>query len=165
MTPKDPLFTTSAFSAAAELEGAISSAVEVAAEYETMIHGPAEIGGGKLLLIWPPPQGPSFVSVRARLISDEVVRVGVTAQALEIQGLDMGERICATLEARLGTLGPGVLPPPRIGEYDREATRLLEAEIQGFLEAMAVEPAAWGQLATSIFERELQLQHLTELRA
>jgi hypothetical protein len=116
------LWRRDAFAAAADIDEVMSSAIDVAAEMSAKTYGPSEVGGGRLLTMWPPDQTPTFVSVTAR-------------------------------------------PAPREIEYDREATRRLEAEIQGPLEDMASDAISWGHASSSIYERESRLQHLTGLGA
>jgi hypothetical protein len=147
------------------MDEAMSSALGVAAELAAKTYGPSEVGGGRLLTMWPPGQVPAFVSVTARPISARTVWVGVAAQGLAVSSLDIADRVRATLESRLGALGPEVRPSPRELQYDREATRRLEAEIQQLLEGMATDSMSWGHTSSVIYEREMLLQHLTGLGA
>lgn len=165
MTVVEPLFHTAAFAAPTEVEWVIPSATEVAAELGAQIHEPAEVGGGRLLSIWPPIESPTFVSISARPIPAGATWVRVSAQGFDLTTLDVADVIADALKARLGELGPDVLPPPRPREYDRSATRLLEGEIQQLLEAMATDSSNRAGLAQAVFERELLLQHLTDLGA
>ena len=163
MSPPGPLFRMNAFTARTEVYQAITCAAEVAAELTARAYGPAEVGGGELLCLWPPVEAPGFVSVSARPISPDTAWVRVTGQGLGIETLDTADQIAVMLESRLGTLGPDVLPLPRDHDYDREATRLLEGEIQRLLEELADDPPAWEYLSRAIYERELLLQDLTGL--
>lgn len=163
MSPLGPLFHMNTFMARTDVYPAITCAAEVAAELNARAYGPAEVGGGELLFLWPPAKVPGFVSVTARPISPGTAWVGVTGQGLDIETLDAADQIAVMLESRLGTLGPDVLPPARDHDYDREATRLLEGEIQQLLEELAADPAAWEHLSRAIYERELLLQDLTGL--
>ena len=161
----EPLFHTTAFAAPVETHLVISSAADIAAEMGARTCGPAEVGGGRLLSIWPPAESPTFVSVGARSISSGIAWVHASSQGLDLHVLDVADVIAAALKSRLGELGPDVRPPARSNEYDRSATRLLEGEIQQLLEAMAVDPSSEAGLSEAIFERELLLQHLTSLGA
>lgn len=161
----EPLFHMAAFAAPVETDLVIYSAAEVAAEMGARTYGPAEVGGGRLVSIWPPAEGPTFVSVSARSISSGIAWVLASSQGLDLDALDVADVIAAALKSRLGELGPGIRPPARSNEYDRSATRLLEGEIQQLLEAMAVDPSSEAGLSEAIFERELLLQHLTSLGA
>lgn len=163
MSPLGPLFGMNAFMARTEAYAAITCAVEIAAELTASAYGPAEVGGGELLCLWPPAEAPGFVSVSARPISPGTAWVRVTGQGLGTETLDTADQIAMMLESRLGTLGPDALPPPRDHDYDREASRLLEGEIQRLLEESAADPSAWEHLSRAIFERELLLQDLTGL--
>jgi|GEM_PF-3264513 len=157
------LWRHDAFAAAADMDEVMSSALDVAAEMNAKTYGPSEVGGGRLLTIWPPGQAPTFVSLTATQVSTETVWVGVSAQSLASPSLDIANEVQAALESRLGKLGAEVRPAPREIDYDREATRRLEAEIQELLEAMASGASSWDHAASSIYERELLLQHLTGL--
>lgn len=41
----------------------MSAAAEIATELEARTHPPAEVGGGRLLSIWPSDEVPTFVSI------------------------------------------------------------------------------------------------------
>jgi hypothetical protein len=159
------LWRRDAFAAAADIDEVMSSAIDVAAEMSAKTYGPSEVGGGRLLTMWPPDQTPTFVSVTARPVSSETVWIAVSAQSLAVPSLDVADEVQAALESRLGKLGPEARAAPREIEYDREATRRLEAEIQGLLEDMASDAISWGHASSSIYERESRLQHLTGLGA
>lgn len=161
--PGQPLFSGSALAVAADMQGAMSAAAEIANQLHARAYGPAEAGGGCLLFIWLPDDAPTFLSVSARPISSGTVWISVSAQSLAASSLDAVERVTADLRAKLGDLGPGVRPPLREVDYDRGAGRRLEAEQQELLEAVAANPAWWESLSHSIYERELLLQDLTEL--
>jgi hypothetical protein len=165
MAVVEPLFHMETFAAPTEADLVIHAVAEVAAELGAQTHGPAEVGGGRLLSIWPPIESPTFASVSARPIPAGAAWVRVSAQGLDLVALDVADVIATALKSRLGELGPGVLPPPRSREYDRSATRLLEGEIQQLLEAMATDSSSRAGLSEAIFERELLLQHLTDLGA
>jgi hypothetical protein len=165
MAAIEPLFHMAAFAAPTEVDRVISSAAEVADELGAQTYGPAEVGGGKLLSIWPPVESPTFVSVSTRPIPTGAAWVRASAQGLDLDALDVTDVIADALKSRLGELGSDVLPPPRSREYDRSATRRLEAEIQQLLEAMATDSSSRASLSETIFERELLLQYLTDLSA
>lgn len=165
MTVVEPLFHMATFAAPTEVDRVIPSVAEVAVELGAQTYGPAEVGGGRLLAISPPIESPTFVSVSARPIPPGAAWVRVSAQGLDLDGLDVADVIADALKSRLGELGSDVLPPPRSREYDRSATQLLEAEIQQLLEAMATDSSSRASLSEAIFERELLLQHLTDLGA
>lgn len=165
MAVVEPLFHVAAFAAPTEVDLVIPSAAEVAAELGAQTYGPAEVGGGRLLSIWPAVESPTFVSVSARPISAGAAWVRASAQGLDLATLDVADVIAEALKLRLGDLGSSVLPPPQSREYDRSATRLLEGEIQQLLEAMAAGSSSRAALSEEIFERELLLQHLTDLGA
>jgi hypothetical protein len=160
-----PLFQSTAFAAAADASEAMSAAAEIAEQMNARAYGPAEVGGGHLMFLWLPDGPPTFLSVTARPISAGTAWVGVSAQSLASASLDATDEVRAALELKLGNLGPEAHPPPRESEYDRGATRRLESEIQELLEDIEANPASWEQLSLTIWERELILQHLTELRA
>jgi len=159
----EPLFRTTAFASAVNGEEAMSAAIEIATQLGARIYGPAEVGGGWLLFIWLPDDAPTFLSISARPISVGTVWVRVAAQSFAAPSLDAVDKVSADLEAKLGNLGPDVLPPPREVEYDRAETRRLETEMQELLEAVAATPTSREHLSHSIYEREFLLQDLTEL--
>jgi hypothetical protein len=160
-----PLFHTDALAVESDEDAVMASALEIAADLGGKVSGPSEVGGGRLVTIWPAEPVPAFVSVTARAFAPGKVWVRVAAQCVAASWLDVGDDVKAGLESRLGSLAD-VLPPPRDRDYDREETRRLEGEIQHLLEAMAVaQPSSWGSLTAQIYERELLLQHLTELGA
>ena len=161
--PRGPLFQMDAFAAAADPDAAMSAVAEIAAGLVAKTYGPAEVGGGRLLFLWPLDEVPTFVSVTARPIPAGATWIRISAQSLALPSLDVVEKVKVGLEFRLGNLGPEVRPPPREVEYDRVASRQLEAEIQELLGALATDATAWEHLSKSIYERELLLQHLTEL--
>lgn len=163
--PAQPLFCYSVFAAPVDVDEAMAATAEIAAEMDARTYGPAELPGGHLLFLWPRQETPTSLSVTARPISDATAWVGVDAQSLSVPSLDVAKEIESALEQRLGSLGPGISPPPRETDYDRGATRRLEAEIQELLEAVALDPGSWERVSGSIYERELLLQGLAGLRA
>jgi hypothetical protein len=160
-----PLFRTTGIAVEAEMDQVMSAADEIAAGMRARTYGPAEVGGGRLLSIWPVAGEPTFASVTARPMPGSAAWVGVSVQSLRIEALDIMDDLAGALKSRLGALGSGVTPPERVRDYDRGATRKLESEIQDLLEEMSADPSAWEYLSGAIYEREVLLQHLTELGA
>jgi len=164
-TSAGPLFQTTAMAFDAGLDQVMSTASEIAAGMGARAYGPAEVGGGVLLSVWPAAGEPTFASVTARSMPEGGAWVGVSAQSLRSEALDIVDDISGALQSRLGGLETRTNPPERVGDYDRGVTRKLEAEIQDLLEAMSADPSAWEHLSRAVYEREVLLQHLTELGA
>src|SRR5215217_406733 len=102
MAVVEPLFHIETFAAPIEADLVIHAAAEVAAELGAQTHGPAEVGGGRLLSIWPPIESPTFVSVSARPIPAGAAWVRVSAQGPRPSRARRGgcHRRCAQIEAR-----------------------------------------------------------------
>lgn len=163
--PVGPLFQARGVAVDAPIDRVMSTASEIAAEIGGKAYGPAEVGGGQHVCIWPAVGEPTFVSVTARPLYEPGAWVGVSAQSLRSEALDIVDDLVGALQSRLGRLETRTGPPERVRDYDRGATRKLEAETQDLLEAMSADPSAWERLSGAVYERELLLQHLTELGA
>lgn len=160
-----PLFQVRGVAVDAPMDQVMSIASEIASERGGKAYGPGAVGSGLHVCIWPAVGEPTFVSVTARPMCGRGAWVGVSAQSLRPEALDIVDDLVETLRSRLGPLETHSGPPERVRDYDREATRKLEAEIQDLLKVMATDSSAWEPLSLSVWERELLLQHLTELAA
>lgn len=160
-----PLFQARGLAVDAPMDRVMATASEIAAERGGRAYGPDEVGGGLHLCIWPVVGEPTFVSVTARPMNGRGAWVGVSGQSLQSEALDIVNELAETLQTKLGPLASHTGPPERVRDYDRGATKELEAETQDLLEAMSADPSTWQQLSHAIYERELLLQHLTELGA
>jgi hypothetical protein len=143
----------------------MSAAAQIALDRGAVSQGPVTVADGRLLMVRPLPGRPTFASVTARPISAGAVWVHVISQALDIDLLAETETVASALRSRLGTLGPDVRPPIRESAFDRTESGRLEGEIQQLLETIAAEPTSWDHLSRTTFERELNLQQVTELSA
>lgn len=161
--PAGPLFQARGVAVDAPIARVMATASEIATEMGGTIYGPAEVGGGQHACIWPAVGESTFVSVTARPMFDRGTWVGVSAQSLRSEALNIVDDLSEALKASLGRIELSTQPPERRDDYDRGATKKLEAEIQDLLEAMSADPSAWGPLSVAVYERELLLQHLTEL--
>lgn len=161
--PPGQIFRMDAFATAAGMDDVMAAARALAEELNASFYGPAAVGGGRLLSVWPPDPVPTFISVKAKPIQDGACWVGLSVQSLAVDSLDVMDEMKATLESRLGSLD--ISPRPRELDYDRGAARRLESEIQELLESLAADPSSWDALSRTIFERELVLQHFTQLGA
>ncbi|HEU5105979.1 MAG TPA: hypothetical protein VFU11_09070 [Solirubrobacterales bacterium] len=165
MPSTGPLFQVQGIAVDAGMDEVMATVGEIAAGMGARIYGPAEVDGGRLLSVWPVVGEATFASVTARPMREHGASVSVSVQSLRIEALDMVNDLAEALKSRLGALGPEASPRERMTDYDRNATKRLESEIQDLLEAMAADPSAWEQLSRTVFEREILFQYLTEFRA